>query len=97
MNKVVDKIKAFVGAIDSSMLATHMALSLSDEALRLSETKPPEQEWNLVPRRADDGLGRLATLAGMGDKYAQETSSVFTDVRQDLYKVRYLRWGRVVE
>ncbi|KAK2467545.1 hypothetical protein APHAL10511_000400 [Amanita phalloides] len=87
MNKVVDKIKSFINGIDLSMLATQMVLKLANEAIGLSEINVPGQEWNIVPRRADEGLGRLAGLAAMGDGYAQRMSKIFTDVRQDLYRI----------
>lgn len=88
-NRVVDKIKTFISGIDFSMLAAQMALKLADEAIRLSETNVPGHEWSVVPRRADEGLNRLAGLAAIGDGYAQRMTKAFTDVRQDIYKVRY--------
>ena len=87
-NRVVDKIKTFINGIDLSMLAAQMALKLSDEAIRISEINVPGQEWSVVPRRADDGLSSLAGLAAIGDNYAQKMTQAFTDVRQDIYKVR---------
>jgi hypothetical protein len=87
-NRVVDKIKTFINGIDLSMLAAHTALQLADEAIRISEINVPGQEWSVVPRRADEGLSRLAGLAAIGDTYAQKMTQAFTDVRQDIYKVR---------
>ena len=86
----MDKIKTFISGIDLSMLAAQMALKLADEAIRLSETNVPGHEWSVVPRRADEGLNRLAGLAALGDSYAQRMTKAFTDVRQDIYKVRYV-------
>ncbi|PFH48258.1 hypothetical protein AMATHDRAFT_5972 [Amanita thiersii Skay4041] len=87
VDRIVEKVKAYISGIDLSMLATQMAFRLADEALKLSEGKIPEHEWKLVPRRADNGLSRLASLAEQGDGYAQKMMSPFTDVRQDLYKI----------
>ncbi|KAM6492023.1 hypothetical protein JOM56_011747, partial [Amanita muscaria] len=89
MNKIAVKIKNLIDGIDSSMLATQSALTLANEALRLVEpTKSPtDQEWSIVPRRAVEGLGKLAGIATLGDKHAQKTGTVFRDVTQDLHKV----------
>ncbi|KIL64819.1 hypothetical protein M378DRAFT_564481 [Amanita muscaria Koide BX008] len=91
VNEILVKIKGLIDGIDSSMLATQAALRLANEVLRLAETtkSPTDQKSGIVPRRAIEGMEKekLAGIATLGEKYAQQSGTIFKDVAQDLHEV----------
>ncbi|KAG6888040.1 hypothetical protein C0995_010956 [Termitomyces sp. Mi166 len=89
INKIINKIQAYVEAIDMSIHVVHITYQMSKIAVALWTNPATSNEKQILVERTrrQKQLEYLVILADEAQKKAQKTTTVFEQVQQEFYKI----------
>ncbi|KAF8998252.1 hypothetical protein BDQ17DRAFT_818693 [Cyathus striatus] len=85
LTKITTKLRAYVQAIEASIISAQLAFEFSSEAMVLSDPTVPQEEWDVTAA----GVSRegLKSLASRGAEEVHKTVESLREVKQDIYKI----------
>ncbi|KAG6840102.1 hypothetical protein C0991_008978 [Blastosporella zonata] len=84
--KIVNKVKAYIEAIDTSIQVVHIVYRMSKVAAALWSTPAPSSDKQGL-RERQQRLEDIVILADEAHQKAQKTNGVFKQVQQDFYRI----------